>query len=150
MRRMAPCATTQYRQRLAAEVATMIISFSPLLRPEGRSSSASWYAKKARNSSGRWASTRNTLGTKPDFSCTPRMRARMSSGRSASSGTGQREMGGGVLIGASSGLELQRVQAGEQAALGEQLGVRALLDDAAGLHHHDAVCAFDGRQWVGD
>ena len=30
MRRIAPCATTQYRQRLAPLVATMIISFSPL------------------------------------------------------------------------------------------------------------------------
>ena len=42
MRRIAPCATTQYRQRFAPEVATTIISFSPLLRPEGRSISASW------------------------------------------------------------------------------------------------------------
>ena len=30
MRRIAPCATTQYRQWLAPLVATMIISFSPL------------------------------------------------------------------------------------------------------------------------
>src|SRR6266702_6883121 len=56
--------------------------------------SASWYAKKARNSSGRWARTRKTLGTKPALSCTWRMRARTSSGRSASAGTGNREIRG--------------------------------------------------------
>jgi hypothetical protein len=40
---MAPCATTQYRHWLAAEVTTMIISRSPLLNePVSLSSSASW------------------------------------------------------------------------------------------------------------
>jgi Fe-S-cluster-containing hydrogenase component 2 len=44
--------------------------------------------KNARNSSGRCASVRKTLGMKPAFSCTSRMRARMSSGKSWSFGTG--------------------------------------------------------------
>ena len=48
------------------------------------------HIKKALNSSGRWASVRNTLGMKPAFSCTSRMRARISSGRSARLGTGYR------------------------------------------------------------
>ena len=46
------------------------------------------YAKKALNSSGRWASVRKTLGMNPAFSCTSSIRARMSSGRSSSFGTG--------------------------------------------------------------
>ena len=88
MRRIAPCATTQYTQLFAPLVATTIISRSPLVRPDGFSISASWYAKNARNSSGRCASVRNTLGTKPDFSCTSRMRPLMSSGSSSRDGTG--------------------------------------------------------------
>src|SRR5436853_7294470 len=40
--------------------------------------------------------------------------------------------------------ELDPVQAGVQAAVGQQLGVAADLGDAAGLQYHDAVSAFDG------
>src|SRR4051794_36809623 len=53
---------------------------------------------KARNSSGRRASMRNTLGMKPDFSCTFRMRARMSPGISSRAGTGERLIGGGAPV----------------------------------------------------
>jgi hypothetical protein len=42
--------------------------------------------KKARNSSGRWASVRKTFGMNPTFSCTSSIRARMSSGKSSSLG----------------------------------------------------------------
>jgi len=42
-RRIAPCATTQYRHWFTAEVTTMIISRSPLLSvPVSLTSSASW------------------------------------------------------------------------------------------------------------
>ena len=83
---------------------------------------------------GRCASARNTLGTKPAFSCTSRMRARRSSGRSASVGHGvaadRRWRSCRVSIG-SQLLNCMRVQSRIQAAGGQQLGVRALLDDAA-------------------
>ena len=42
MRRIAPCATTQYAQWLAPEVATTTSSRSALLSPPSRSMSASW------------------------------------------------------------------------------------------------------------
>ena len=91
---MAPWATTQYRQSFRALVATTIISRSALDRPSLLSISVSWVAKKARNSSGRCASARKTLGMNPDFSWTASILSRMSSGKSASSGTGKREIGG--------------------------------------------------------
>ena len=80
---------TQYRHWLTALVAVTIISRSPLVsEPSSFSISASWYAKKARHSAGRRARPRNTLGTKPAFSCTARIAVRMSSGRSFSSARG--------------------------------------------------------------
>ena len=50
----------------------------------------------------------------------------------------------------SSAPELQAVQARVQAAGGEQLGVAARLDDAAGVDDDDAVGALDRRQAVRD
>src|SRR5258705_13252491 len=155
MRRIAPCATTQYRHPFAALVATMIISFSPFVSPDSRSSSASWYAKNARNSSGRCAKVRNTLGTKPAFSCTSRILARMSSGNCSSGGTGKRLIAlGSLLVVAgfviASTPELQRVQPRIEPAVGDQILVRALLGDAARLDRDDAVGTLDGREAVRD
>src|SRR5580765_6257268 len=146
MRRIAPCATTQYRQPFTPLVATMIISFSPLLKPDSRSSSASWYAKNARNSAGRCAKVRNTFGTKPAFCCTSTILARMSSGSVSSAGTGKRLIGGVAM----STPELQRMQSRIEAAVREQLGVAALLDHAAALEGDDAVGALDRREPVRD
>ena len=47
-------------------------------------------------------------------------------------------------------VELQPGEAGVEAALGHQRVVRALLDDAAVVHHDDPVGAADGGEAVGD
>ena len=56
---------------------------------------------------------------------------------------GSGDVGGG-------GGELGVVQGGVGAAAGQQLGVVALLDDLAAVHHEDRVGVADRRQPVGD
>src|SRR5664279_1406755 len=73
----------------------------------------------------------------------------MSSGTSARSGTGKRLIAG-LSLGMVSTPELQCVQPSIEAAEGEQLGVRALLDDAPGVEGDDTAGPLDRRQAVRD
>src|SRR5262245_40436887 len=57
---------------------------------------------------------------------------------------GRRRVGLGIRV------ELHRCQARVQPAAGHQLGMRAAVDDAAGLEHDDAVGALHGGQAMGD
>ena len=65
-----------------------MLGFAMKVSRDSGAMSASWYAKNARHSAGRRASARNTFGTKPAFSWTSRMRARMSSGTWSRVGAG--------------------------------------------------------------